>query len=394
MFFRRWTCVVACAFLAVSSFLNVLAVAQSAPHDTKYIPEKPLVVVWSHPNEHLANPAFAEFFKFAQGTAPEKAQNVMKDAIPKFDLLRVSVTMPKPLGDHDGPVSVRPIVVSLMHFTDAPAATLMLETITNGMQPVTIPEWKSPIYTFQGHSTTEAPAVPGEQAHTEPKANIMSGRGITQFTPQTIAQTDNVGLMLLVLKPTSAAAEPVWAKDLAELSKTQTTVYLDLTQVREMVKKEAPPPGQGMEAMIFNSVKSLWEQADYVFVSIDTTNGIQISAQAQSADAESAQRFKGALDGIVALGKGFLPSAKQGAAQLNQIQPGLGDTAYTELENVVNSIKITQTGMQTKVTLGVSQETLAKLPAVIEKYISLKQVVPSQSLNPQGPPPQEIPVEQ
>lgn len=342
---------ITCGLMAALLCLQGTTLAQSAPHDMRFIADKPLVAIWSHPNEHLANPVLAELVKALQDVAPPDAQAVIGTAIPKMDLMRVSMSMGKNAYS-DQP---RPIGVSLFHFTDPAAATVLLNNMSKGLETKTAPEFKSPVYYRKPWS------APGEA-----EKDWKLGMGVTQLNPQTVVNSESVEKMLQVLTPAAATTPPAWSNDLATLAKTQSTMFIDLVQVRDEMKQAGPPPGQGgMEGMIFNSVKSLWEQADYAFVSLDTTNGIQLSAQAQSPNAESAQRFKGALDGILGLAKGFLPTAKQAAQQLNQMQPGLGEMAYTELENLVSSIKITQTGTQTKLTLGIPQETLAKVPALI-----------------------------
>ena len=345
----------ACGLFAALLFLQGNTQAQSAPHDLRFIADKPLVAIWSRPNEHLTNPVLAELFKALQETAPPDVQVAFRQAIPKLDLMRMSLSMGRSEWS-DQPI---PRAVAIYHFTDPAAATVMFDNMSKGLEAKTTPELKSPIY-------TRKPYVPDAGSPVEVEKDWKLGMGVTQLNPQTIVQADSIEKMLQVLAPAAAATPPAWSNDLTALAKTQSTLFIDLTQVRELMKKEGPPPGQGgMEGMIFNSVKALWEQADYAFISLDTTNGIVISAQAQSPTAEAAQRFKGALDGLIGLGKGFLPMAKQMSAQLNQQTPGMGDLLYTELESLVNGMQITQTGMQTKMTLGVKQETLARVPALV-----------------------------
>ena len=343
---------VTCGLFTALLFLQATTLAQSAPHDQRYIADKPLLAVWSHPNEHLANPVLAELLKAVQEIAPPDAQAVMSGAIPKLDLMRLSLSMGRT------PWSEKPMPrgVSLYHFTDPAAATLLLNNMSKGLEAKTTPELKSPIYTLKPFEHDLG--TPGQ-----PQKDWKLSMGVTQLNPQTIVQAESVEKMLQVLSPATGAA-PAWGNDLAALAKTQSTMFIDLMQIREMIKGEKGPPG-GIEAMIFNSVKALWEQADYAFISIDTTNGIVVSAQAQSPTAEAAQRFKGALEGLIGLGKGFLPMAKQMSAQLNQQTPGMGDLLYTELESLVNGIQITQAGMQTKMTLGIKQETLARVPGLV-----------------------------
>ncbi len=336
-----------CGFLAALLLMSQSANAQSVQHDLRYIADKPLVAIWSHPNAHLANPVLAELVKLVQEMAPPEATAMSSGALLKLDLMRLSLSMGR------SPYSDKPVprVVSIYHFTDPAAAVILLNNMSKGLAGKTIPEIASPIY-------SRTPAGQTEEAW---KLNM----GFTQLNPQTVVQAESIEKMIEVLKPATAAA-PAWASDLTALSKTQSTMFIDLVQIRDQLKQAGPSPGQGgMEGMIFNSVKPLWEQADYACINLDTTNGIQLSAQATSPTAESAQRFKGSLEGILGLAKGFLPTAKQATQQLNLMTPGLGDMAYTELENLVNSIKITQDGMQTKLTLGISQETLAKVPALL-----------------------------
>lgn len=358
---------VASGLIATLLFLQGTTQAQSAPHDLRFIADKPLLAIWSHPTEHLKNPVLAALIGEIKRTPPAKGD--LSEAFVKMDLLRMSLSL------GNSPWTDKPIPqhATIVHFTDPAATKIFFESVSKGMEARNSEGVAYPIY------TRTFAAIPGEPAKDWklfPSAALLN--------PSTAVEADTAELLLKVTAPASATAPPAWAKDLATLANTQTTVFIDLVQVRDQMKEAGPPPGQGgIEGMIFNSVKSLWEQADYAFVSFDTTNGIQLSAQAQSPNAESAQRFKGALEGILALAKGFLPTAKQAAQQLNQINPGLGEMAYTELENLVNSIKITQTGMQTKLTLGIPQETLAKVPALVLPALksAREQAMAMQSMN-------------
>jgi len=325
-------------------------VAQSvAPHDLQHVADKPLLVFWMRPAEHLKNPVLTELFNFISAAPPSPRDKAMFENLAKIDWMRFS------LGQAKTAWSPKPIPQSVIiyHTTEPTAASAIFKVLSAGLEEKTTPEWKSPIYTHKPFGP------PGEQ--TDPNAWKMQ-RGITQSDPQTVVQTDHIELMLKTVGAKPAALP--WEADLTHpsLGQAQSLYLVDLAQVRELIKDvKGPPPGAGMEAMIFNSVKPLWEQADYAFLKIDTTQGIQISAFAKSVNAESAQRFKGALEGLVALGKGFMPMAKQGLAQLNQVMPGQGDQLYSDLEALVASIKVTQSDTKTILTFGVPQETLARL---------------------------------
>ena len=337
------------AVLAISSSLPAQTVA---PHDLQNIAEKPIMAFWTHPSEHLKNPVIATLFKeFKDLARPSRDQQILSN-LSKIDSIKMSLGMGRSVWSP----TPMPQAVVLYHTTDAATATTLFNSMTQGLEAKTTPEWKSPIYTHKGYGP------PGEEAK-DPNAWKLQN-GFTQLDPQTIVQTDNIELMLKTLSAKTPAAPPAWAKDFAQLAGGQSMWMIDLAQLREMLKDEKGPPG-GMEALLFSNVKSLWENADYAFISIDTTNGVQYSAIAQSANAESAQRFKGTLEGLLAIAKGLMPMAKQGTEQLNQISPGLGTMLYTELENTLKGINLTQTGTQTKMTMGISQEFLAKVPALL-----------------------------
>jgi prepilin-type processing-associated H-X9-DG protein len=347
MTFVRSTWLYRASVLLLLTALGPSVVAQtSAPFDLQNVAEKPLAVVWSRPQEHLKNPVLAELFKFFSEAPPNPRDKEMISNIAQVDAVRMSfgaarsAWSPKPI----------PQAVTLIHTTNPAAATSLLKSMTAGQEEKTTPEWKSPIYTGKPFGP------PGEVP--DPNAWKLQ-RGVTQLDPQTIVQTDNIELMLKTL--TTKPEAPVWAADLAAIANPQSLYLVDLAQFRELIKDEKGPPGAGMEAMIFNSVKPLWEQADYAFMKIDTTQGLQIAAFAKSPNTESAQRFKGALEGLIAMGKGFLPMAKQGLAQLNQVMPGQGDQLYSDLEALVASIKIIQSDTKTVMTLSIPQDTLVRL---------------------------------
>lgn len=330
------------------------ALAQLAPHDLQNIAEKPIAAFWSRPSEHLKNPVLATLYNEIQGDiVPRSRDSHVLKILPKIDSIKLSFG----LGRTVWSPTPMPQPVILYHTTDAATATTLFNGMTQGMEAKTTPEWKAPIYTHKGYGP------PGNEAK-DPNAWRLQN-GFTQLDPQTIVQTDNIEVMLKTLTTKATpAASPAWSADLTHMAQGQSIWLIDLVQFRDMLKDEKGPPG-GMESMIFNSVKTLWEQADYAFINIDTTNGIQLSAMAQSANAEAAQRFKGTIEGLLGIAKGFMPMAKQGTEQLNKMTPGMGTMLYTELENVVNGIKITQAGTQTKLTLSISQEFLGKVPALL-----------------------------
>jgi hypothetical protein len=339
----------------VIATFSAFAIAQTAvPHDLQNIADKPLVAFWSRPSEHLKNPVLAELHKFITESAPPSRDRALLVNLPKIDSLRVSVGQSRSLWSMEP--SSQPVII--YHTTDAAASSEIFKILSSGLDAKTTSELKSPIYTHKPFGP------PSEQ--TDPNAWKLQ-RGVTQLDPQTIVQSDNIELLLKTL--TAKPISPPWAGDFVTLAQAQSVYLFDLVQFRELLKDEGGPQG-GIEMMVFNSVKALWEQADYAFVKLDTTQGVQLSAFAKSSNAESAQRFKGALEGLIALAKGFLPIAKQELAKLNQIAPGQGDQLYSELEALATSIKVTQNGTQTLLTLSIPQETLARLaktmmPAIV-----------------------------
>jgi hypothetical protein len=321
--------------------------AQSAPPDLKYVADKPLLAVWAQPMQHLQNPAFAQLVAMIKKSPPEKGH--LGEVLSKMDSLRLSVC----LGKAPGSAKPVPQYATVVHFTEPEAAKTNFEGLSKGREAKQVEGVTYPLYIRM------VAATPGELAQdwTQfPSAALLDS--------STFVEASTAEMLFKVTKPTAGSATPVWHKELAALATTQSTVVIDLTQVRELLKEEKGPAG-GMEALVFNNVKTLWEQADHAFISLDTTNGIQLSAMAQSVNAEAALRFKGTIEGLLGIGRGMLPLVKQETALFNRLHPGMGTFLYSEIEKLVNSIKITQDGKQTKLTLGIPQESLAKLLALL-----------------------------
>ncbi len=331
-----------------SNPLQRSALAQgSVPHDLKYILDKPLQAMWSRPSEHLKNPALAEFLTEMLKVPPSETARQSVAGFPKMDYFKLSLG----IGHNQWSDKPRPIDVAILHYSDPAVAKSMWDIHAASLEAKTVPELKFPVYTFKQNLH-----------HGQEEKDWKLAMGKAQPDPQTLVEGNTVEMLIKALAPPAGANESApWAKEFPNWANSQSLVLIDLSQFRELMKA-LPMGGMGpMEAMIVGNLNQLLTQADYAFISIDTTDGIQIKAMAQSANAESAQRFKATLDGIVGLGKGFLPMFKQMAPQMNQELPGMGDLLTAELDNLVNALKITQDGTQTTLTWSIKQDLLVKL---------------------------------
>jgi hypothetical protein len=353
---------VAMALLTASTTLpSAHAQLNAPPHDLKMIADQPVIALWARPDVHLKNPALAELFKAMIKTGPEEAQASFGTTIPKMDLLKVSMNPGKRAwGDEETPI---PVVV--MHLTDPAAATALFTGMKKSYKPKTVPGLNVPIYQYESTPYTKADGTVEED-------KWMLRNGVAQLDPQTIINGQSVEKLIQVATAKSPVSAGAWGSDFAAVASSPSLMLFDVAKLRTQLEsdfKRRPPPTKGLEAMIFNAVKPLWEESDYAFLAADTTDGIKLTGLAKSASPDAAKRFKGTLEGIVAMGKGFLPSLKPMLEQFNAKTPGLGEKIYSDLETAVNSVSITQDGTTTKLALHIKQDCLNQVVSGV--YIPL-----------------------
>lgn len=348
----RFSLLAAIALLVAGTAVpSARAQLTAPPHDLKMIADQPVIAIWGRPDVHLKNPALADLFRTILKTGPNQAEiDAVAMAVPKIDLLKVSMSTGKRAwSDNEVPV---PVVV--MHTTDAAAAKTIFDSMTRGYKSKTVPGLSVPIYQYE-----YTPYVKADGTQEEDKSMLRNG--VALLDPQTVVNGESVEKLIQVATAKNPGQAGAWSTDFAAVASSPGLVLFDVVKLRTQLEsdfKRRPPPTQGPEAMIFNAVKPLWEESDYALVAVDTTDGIKVSGLAKSATPDAAKRFKGTLEGIVAMGKGFLPLLKPMAEQLNSKTPGQGDKLYKDLETAINDLSITQDGNTTKLTLHLKQDCL------------------------------------
>lgn len=319
-------------------------------HDLKMVADQPIMVIWANPEQHLKNPAAADLFKAIMKTGPEEDRAAVAAAVPKIDSLKISMSPGKrSYSDREMPI---PVVV--MHMSDAAAAKSMFEMMTKRHKPRTISEMSMPVYQYQ---FTPYPGPDGKPE--EDKWKLRSGTA--QLDPQTLATGETVEKLIAVASAKEPAKPGAWESDFKSLASSQSLMLVDTAKLRGIFDEEFkrhPPRAGGPEALILGLAKPLWEESDYAFLTLDTTDGIKVTGMAKSATPEAAKKFKEALDALVGMGKPFLPLLKPQLAQLKGKSAAEVDKLYKEIETAVNSLSITQDGATTKLALTVKQDSV------------------------------------
>ncbi len=319
-------------------------------HDLKMVADQPMLVVWARPEQHLKNPAAKELFEAILKTGPEKERDTVGAALPKMDLLKISLSNGKRFYS-DGE---EPVPVAVMHFNDEAAAKGMFEMMTKGNKKRDVSELSVPIYQYDFSYPNDPDAKKEEE-----KWKLRSGTA--QLDKQTIANGNTVEKLIAVASAKEPAKAGDWGSDFKSLASSQSLMMVDITKFRSILSKElgSHPPRPGTpEAMFLGVAKPLWEEADYAFLTLDTADGIKLTGMAKSATPEAAKKFKEALEAAVGMGKGFMPLLKPLIVQMKVKSADEVDKIYQELDTAVKSLSITQDGTTTKLALNIKQDTV------------------------------------
>jgi hypothetical protein len=331
-------------FCCIASFSQAQLAGTPAAHDLRTITANTAFGVWSKPSEIVAVPALAPLAKML-----EDDPNFKRDLGISFSAMK-HASMNLSFIPDAGTMELRPVGVSAIVIPDPAQFQIFTSKQLANAEPL------------KADGVQQSLLIKRPNWNKEPKTDWTEEYGVmTKFDAQTFVSAD-LGLGLAnLLKSNPSSTQPSWQSLLVKnAANKHVSGAVDLIKIREMMKKQMAgrPQPQGMEGLIFNSVSTLWESADYAVISADLSNGIVINGQAVSANEESAKRFKGTLDGLIGLGKGFLPTVKQQLAQLDRQSPGMGTKLYAEIEAVVNSIKLNQTGTDTTLSISMSQESM------------------------------------
>lgn len=316
----------------------------AAPHDLKFIADQPVIALWASPEQHLKNSAAAELFKAILKTGPEGERDLVGAAVPKIDSFKMSMTP----GKRSYSDIEQPIPVIVMHMSDAAAAKTMFEMMTKRYKPRTVSELSVPVYQYE-FSQHKDP-----EGKTEEDKWILRD-GTAQLDPQTVSTAMTAEKLIAVASAKEPATAGAWGADFKSLASAQSLLLIDTAKLRPMLEielKRRPP--RGSEALFVNALKPLYEESDYALLTLDTTDGIKLFGLAKSATPEAAIRFKGTLEGTVAMGKGMLPMLRPLLLQLNLPAESI-DKVSKEVETAVNSLSITQEGTTTKLSLHIKQ---------------------------------------
>ncbi len=327
------------------------------PHDLKLIADQPIIALWASPAQHLKNPAAAELFKAILKTAPEAERATVAATVPKIDSFKMSMTPGKRWYDRD---TEAPVPVIVMHTTDLDAAKTLYEMNirVKKYKARTVPELSMPIY------QSESTPYPVVKDYPEGDKWLLRDAA-AQLDPQTLATAMTAEKLIEVAKAKEPATAGAWGSDFKNLATSQSVLLIDTAKLRVMLEAELKRrPPRGSEAMFVNGLKPLYEESDYALLTLDTTDGIKLTGLAKSATPEAAIRFKGALEGAVAMGKGMLPMLRPLLLQLDLPAENI-DKVTKEIETAVNGLSITQDGTTTKLSLHIKQDCVNTVVAGI-----------------------------
>ncbi len=88
-----------------------------------------------------------------------------------------------------------------------------------------------------------------------------------------------------------------------------------------------------------HSVVNVLDSADVGYISATYKDGISVTGVAISADEVAAKQFKGSVDGLVGLGKGFLRYSNHKSKVSSNFHRG-NQQIYVDIEAIVNSLKV------------------------------------------------------
>jgi hypothetical protein len=378
-------CALAVTFTWWHGFLNAQIAAPVS--EARYIPEKSIFGLVVRPSAILQNPELNKLYKLAQsmpGGMPERELGV---EFASLDLAVVAMTMPESQQQPGG--SGVPTI--LLRAKDA--ATMQIisaKAVRPDMQKKTLPGTTTeamvaakPRIQLGGGVATKSEFTKGEferleaqaaEAAKDPDAWKISDVFIFPDDRTLVYSQHGAVLVgaLNQLKP--GAAAPAWAKPYEPATKFPLAAFVDVKQAREIIKAATGGrPPEGPNGMIYGMLSPLWEKADMAVVALDTGDGLKLTVVAHSPDADSAKALKGSLDGLLAMGKGFLPGVKGQTAQLDMLKPGLGTQLYGDLEKAVNELSITQTGAMTVIKFAIPQQTLATITTTLVPMIEKSQ---------------------
>jgi hypothetical protein len=164
-----------------------------------------------------------------------------------------------------------------------------------------------------------------------------------------------------------ATSKPAWSDKFSADANKSAVIVVDLKQVRDIVAREKQrrqPRMQGMEEILFNSASVIWEKGDCALVSLDSSNGITLTAKVFSSTEDGAKDVAGMFEGIRAIARGMLPSMKP---TIERIEDGevkkSAEASYASAEKLLFQAKVAHSGTEASLTLSISQDELTQLGA-------------------------------
>ncbi|MDX1961939.1 MAG: DUF1559 domain-containing protein [Pirellulales bacterium] len=340
---------VACLFVAVHLFPTPVH-AQLAPtpapaavHNTHFLPAEPLFAGWASPGPALQNPDLAKLAKMFEELSEMKESTGITLADVDSVKSALVVADPRQVQAPQGGFSIR--------FATPAALQSYAATMLKNFQP--------------GEKLGNFPTLQREADTWNPQTQQV------EKIQNTFIQTDDRTLVFVMdakLANTVQALngapvdKPEWGAEFAKMANKPLVGVVDLKQVRELVKAQmGDRRPEGMEGMIFNSFATLWEQSDFAVGSVEFYPVPQLNALAICPDEKGAKRVEGTIKGLIALGKSFLPVAKQQMLKLDANNPEKpGEKFFAELEQLVKNVEIKQSANTVNLTVKTS-ETLMPL---------------------------------
>jgi prepilin-type processing-associated H-X9-DG protein len=364
--------------------------AQVAPvPEARYLPEQTVFGLVVRPSMLLQNPELQKLYKLAQTLPRALPESELGTEFSNLDVAVVGMTMPAASLQAGGGPGVP--VVMLRTKDAASLKAITAKAIRPDLQKRVLPGTTTealvdpkPRPQFGGMgkkldrpiTTEEAKELDAkaEAAAQDPDAWKVSDAFVLPDERTMLFSQHGAELVTVLNQVKPGAAAPAWAKQYEPATKFPLSGFVDLKQVRELIKVfSGGRPNEGPNGMIFNMVSPFWEKADLAMLALDTGDGLKLTLVAHSPDATAAQGFKGSLEGLIAMGKGMLPLVKAEASKLDMLKPGLGAQLYGDLEKAVSALSVTQNGTMTIVKFTLPQQTLATITATLVPLIEKSQ---------------------
>jgi hypothetical protein len=309
-------------------------------HDMRAIAGNACFGMWAKPGEIFTVPVFVDLAKVLESDS--NFQNDVGVSLSSMTTVSMMGVMAPSLYNES---RIEPVPLASIRIQNPQQFSIFKSKVLDKTEKLAVPEIKQELYTRR------------YEWDKEKKDSWLKERNVSFILDNDTFVTAQYGQsMKALLLPEKSDQKPRWSEHVSKFSGSHAAAAIDGVQFRELMKNEIAkrPPRAGMEALIVMSFMNILDSADVGYISATYKDGINVTGVAISADEASAKQFKGSLDGLIGLGKGFLPVLKAQIEGLKQFPPEETKQIYVDIEATVNSLKVTQSGKETTIEIQAS----------------------------------------